>query len=105
MEIIFHFNDLEKMQLGSEITFDSLDFVTDQLRNLHLQELKPAVQEEESPSICIFLAGLEDVMLTSMLMRSLPNSAGISSSAKSVRSCWIHARSREQIWHHYLAAS
>jgi dsDNA-binding SOS-regulon protein len=81
MEIIFHFNDLEKMQLGSEITFDSLDFIADQLRNLHLQELKPAVQEEEQPSICIFLAGLEDAMLTSMLMRSLPNSARISSSA------------------------
>jgi hypothetical protein len=63
MRIIFSFNDMKKMQPVTEITFGSLDFVTDQLGNLHLQEPELAMQEEEqSPSICMFLAGLEDAM-------------------------------------------
>jgi hypothetical protein len=36
MGIIFNFDDMEKMQLGAEITFSSLDFIADQLGNLHL---------------------------------------------------------------------
>jgi hypothetical protein len=63
MGIIFNFNDMKKMQPVAEITFGSLDFVTDQLGNWYLQEHELAMQEEEqSPSICMFLARLENAM-------------------------------------------
>ena len=34
--VIFNIDDAEKLQPGFEITFGSLDFITDQLGNLHL---------------------------------------------------------------------
>jgi len=36
MGIIFHFDDFEKMQPDAEITFAILDFIADQLGNMHL---------------------------------------------------------------------
>lgn len=37
MGLIFRIdNDAEKMQLGDQLTIDSLDFIADQLENLHL---------------------------------------------------------------------
>lgn len=67
MGLVFNFDDIDKMQPGPEITFDSLDFVADQLGNLYLQEPNPPMQEEEPPSICMFLAGLEETMETGPL--------------------------------------
>jgi hypothetical protein len=43
MGIIFNFDDVKKMQLGDEITFGNLNFIIDQLRNLHQQESKASV--------------------------------------------------------------
>jgi hypothetical protein len=61
------------MQPSTEIIFDSLDFIANQLRNLHLQDPKPPVlEEEEEPlAICMFLVGLKDVMEEGSL--TLPN--------------------------------
>jgi hypothetical protein len=60
------------MQPSTEIIFDSLDFIANQLRNLHLQDLEPPVLEEEEPlAICMFLVRLEDVMEEGSL--TLPN--------------------------------
>jgi hypothetical protein len=37
MGLIFKFDDnVERMQLGKKITFGNLDFIADQLGNLHL---------------------------------------------------------------------
>ena len=48
MGIIFNFgNDTEKMQPGEKISFGKLDFIANQLENLHLQELEMPEQEEE----------------------------------------------------------
>jgi hypothetical protein len=59
----FNLDDVEKMQPSVEITFSRLDFISDQLENLHLQEPEPPVQEEEQPpSIFMFLTGLEDTV-------------------------------------------
>ena len=55
--------DAEKMQLGDQLTMVSLDFIADQLGNLHLQDPEPPVQEEEQqPAIYTFLAGIKDIM-------------------------------------------
>jgi hypothetical protein len=43
MGIIFNFDNGEKFHPGGEINFGSLDFVADQLWNLHLHEPEPAV--------------------------------------------------------------
>lgn len=50
------------MQPDAKITFGILDFVVDQLGNLHLQEPKPIEQEEQPPAIYMFLSGLEDTV-------------------------------------------
>ena len=62
MGTIFNFgNETEKMQPGEKISFGKLDFIADQLENLHLQELETPEQEEErSPPFCAFVAGLEE---------------------------------------------
>lgn len=56
-------DDAKKMQSGEKITFDNLDFIAVQLRNLRLQEPEPpAQQEEQPPPVCAFVAGLEEAM-------------------------------------------
>lgn len=62
MGIIFNFDDGEKLQPGSEISFDSMDFIIDQLGNLHLKEPEPPAQEDEPLTICMFLSRLKDSM-------------------------------------------
>ena len=48
MDIVFNFgDDEEKMQPGEKISFGKLDFIANQLENLHLQELEMPEQEEE----------------------------------------------------------
>jgi hypothetical protein len=49
------------MQSGEKITFGCLDFFADQFGDLHLQEPKlPMEEEEQPPPICAFFAGLEE---------------------------------------------
>lgn len=43
MGIVFNFDSTDKMELGFEITYGSLDFIADQLGNHHLQEPELAV--------------------------------------------------------------
>jgi hypothetical protein len=63
MGVVFNFDDVEKMQPSTEITFGGLDFIVNQLGNLHLQEGEPPMQEDEQPpSICLFLVGIENAM-------------------------------------------
>jgi hypothetical protein len=49
--------DAEKMQPSERITFGSLDFITDRFGNLHLQEPKPPMEEEEPPRSMHSLSG------------------------------------------------
>lgn len=61
MGLITNIGNIEKMQPRAKVAFDSLDFITDQLRNLLLQDPWTPVKEEDQPlAICMFLAGLED---------------------------------------------
>jgi hypothetical protein len=50
------------MRLGDKITFGSLNFVADQFGDLHPQEPKLPVEEEQAPSICAFFARLEEAV-------------------------------------------
>jgi hypothetical protein len=64
MGIIINIDDVtERMQLGEKITFGSLDFITNQFGDLHMQEPKLPVEEEEQPHpIYALLAGLEEAV-------------------------------------------
>lgn len=62
MGIIFNFDNGEKLQPGTEVAVGSLDFIADRFVDLHLQKPEPFAHEDKSPSICIFLVGLEDAV-------------------------------------------
>jgi len=56
-------DDVNQVQTDNKIAFNRMAFVADQLGNLHLQDPKPYLQEEEQPSfVRPFLARLEDAM-------------------------------------------
>lgn len=65
--IVFNFDESGKFHLGDGITFGTLHFIADGLGNLHLQEPKPIMKEEEPLAICMSLAGLEDAIATGAL--------------------------------------
>ena len=63
MGIIINIDDVAgRMQPGEKITFGSLNFIADQFGDLHLQEPKLHVEEEQPPPICAFFAGLEEAV-------------------------------------------
>ena len=63
MGIIINIDDAaERMQPGEKITFGSLDFITDQFGDLHLQEPELPVEEEQPPLIYAFFTGLEEAV-------------------------------------------
>ena len=50
MGIIINIDDaVERMQPGEKITFGSLNFIADQFGDLHVQEPKLPMEEEEQP--------------------------------------------------------
>jgi hypothetical protein len=63
MRIVFYRSDYDTFASGTIISFGSLDYVTDQLGDLYLQDPESTMQEEELHSLYIFLTGLEDSMV------------------------------------------
>jgi hypothetical protein len=64
MGIVFNFGDHgDKMQPSEKITFGKLNFITDRLGNLRLQEPEsPEEEEARPPLVHAFVARLEEAM-------------------------------------------
>lgn len=64
MGIIFKFGDHgDKMQPSEKITIGKLNFITDRLGNLRLQEPEsPKEEEARPPLVHAFVAGLEEAV-------------------------------------------
>jgi hypothetical protein len=62
MGIIFNFNNYDSFAPGTMISFGRLDYIANQLGNLHLQDPNPVMQEEQLHPLCKVLAGLENTV-------------------------------------------
>ena len=59
MGMTFKFDNVERMDPGNEITFGSLDFIADQLKNLHLQKPGPSMHEDSYKSFPSYTSKLK----------------------------------------------